>query len=107
MLDYYEPDFADDDPRLLLLHDADTDLRLLDLWQSVSEAGDVFDDLGRDVLANLLRRAYGAGYSDGAEDHEHSAPELWWCDSWRRFPTHDQLPAKEAGKDGLYAPDGS
>jgi hypothetical protein len=64
-LDYYEADFADDDPRQELMWDADTDLRLLDLWQLVAEIGDVLDDAGREILAVCIRRAYERGYEDG------------------------------------------
>jgi hypothetical protein len=41
----------------------------------MSEAEGVFDDVGRNVLANLLRQAYEIGHSDGAEGYEHSNSE--------------------------------
>ena len=93
-LNYYEADFTDDDPRQELMLDADTDLRLFGLWQFVAELGDVLDDVGRDVLAHLLRQAYETGHQDGAEGREHSLPEYQRCDPWLwgRFPEHDKLP---------------
>jgi hypothetical protein len=92
--DYYESDFADDDPRLELMLDADTDLRLLSLWQFVAEVGDVLDDAGRKILAVCIRQAYANGYEDGSGGREHSLPEYQRCEPWQwgRFPEHDKLP---------------
>jgi hypothetical protein len=75
--DYYEPDFPDDVERLDRMSEMDTDLRLLELWQLVSEA-EALDDVGRDLLGLCIRLAYDAGYNDGSRGDEPCAVKRWW-----------------------------
>jgi hypothetical protein len=78
--------------------DADTDLRLSDLWKSVIEAEaegllPTLDDVARTILATSLRQAYSEGYSDASEGWEPSLAEYERCEPWlwSYFPEHDKL----------------
>jgi hypothetical protein len=60
--DYYEADFDDDDPRLDLMLDCDTDLRLAHLWQHLFERDDVPED-ALELVGALIRGAFDEGYN--------------------------------------------
>ncbi len=75
-------------PSRIDLLELDIDLRLADLWREVAEIG----EWSIDVVAALMRAAYGKGYCDALTE---DAPGSLCHDHGYRIPGRRPAPSRE------------